>query len=170
MMLRGMAAGVGISYENLSADYSQSNYSSSRLALLNDRDTYRALQSWVILNLHQPVYEAWLDMAVLSGRLNLPIYELTPRRYQSVRWQPRGWSWVDPQKEINATISAVGAGLTTLTDEIAKQGGDIEDLLKTRKRELDMASAYGLSLYTPPAQSAVVKEGEAPTEATNDSI
>ena len=168
MMLRGMAAGIGISYENLSADYSQSNYSSSRLALLNDRDTYRALQSWVILNLHQPVYEAWLDMAVLSGRLNLPIYEINPRRYQSVRWQPRGWSWVDPQKEINATISAVGAGLTTLTDEIAKQGGDIEDLLKTRKRELDMAASYGLSLYTPPQQSAVVNEGEAPTEATND--
>jgi len=168
MMLRGMAAGVGISYENLSADYSQSNYSSSRLALLNDRDTYRALQSWVMLNLHQPVYEAWLDMAVLSGRLNLPIYELNPRRYQTVRWQPRGWSWVDPQKEINATISAVGAGLTTLTDEIAKQGGDIEDLLKTRKRELDMAASYGLSLYTPPAQSAVVNEGEEPMGATND--
>ena len=168
MMLRGMAAGVGISYENLSADYSQSNYSSSRLALLNDRDTYRALQSWVMLNLHQPVYEAWLDMAVLSGRLNLPIYELNKRRYQAVRWQPRGWSWVDPQKEINATISAVGAGLTTLTDEIAKQGGDIEDLLKTRKRELDMAANYGLSLYTPPQQSAVVNEGEQPTEAAND--
>ena len=168
MMLRGMAAGVGISYENLSADYSQSNYSSSRLALLNDRDTYRALQSWIMLNLHQPVYEAWLDMAVLSGRLNLPIYELNKRRYQAVRWQPRGWSWVDPQKEINATISAVGAGLTTLTDEIAKQGGDIEDLLKTRKRELDMAASYGLSLYTPPAQSAVVNEGDEPMGATND--
>jgi lambda family phage portal protein len=168
MMLRGMAAGIGISYENLSADYSQSNYSSSRLALLNDRDTYRALQTWLISNLHQPVYEAWLDMAVLSGRLNLSIYELEPRRYQAVRWQPRGWSWVDPQKEINATILGVGAGLTTLTDEIAKQGGDIEDLLKTRKRELDMATAYGLSLYTPPQQSAVVNQGEEPQQPVNE--
>lgn len=162
MMLRGMAAGIGISYENLSADYSQSNYSSSRLALLNDRDTYRALQTWVMASLHQPVYEAWLEMAVLSGRIDLANYEIDPRRYEAVRWQPRGWSWVDPQKEINATISAIGAGLTTLTDEIAKQGGDIEDLLKTRKRELDMATAYGLSLYTPPQQSAVINEGDEP--------
>jgi lambda family phage portal protein len=168
MMLRGMAAGVGISYENLSADYSQSNYSSSRLALLNDRDTYRALQTWIILNLHQPIYEAWLDMAVLSGKLRLPIYELEPHRYRSVRWQPRGWSWVDPQKEINATISAVGAGLTTLTDEIAKQGGDIEDLLKSRKRELDMAASYGLSLYTPLTQSSVLDESEVPDKVSND--
>lgn len=35
-MLREMAAGVGVSYESLSRDYSQSNYSSSRLALLDE--------------------------------------------------------------------------------------------------------------------------------------
>lgn len=47
-MLREVAAGVGVSYETLSRDYSQSNYSSSRLALLDDRDQWRVLQSWLI--------------------------------------------------------------------------------------------------------------------------
>ena len=36
-MLRSMAAGIGVSYESLSRDYSTSNYSSSRLALIEDR-------------------------------------------------------------------------------------------------------------------------------------
>jgi lambda family phage portal protein len=91
-MLRGVAAGVGVSYETLSKDYSQSNYSSSRLALLDDRDTWRQLQSWMIEVFHQRVFEAWLEMAVLSGALNLPGFETTPERYQDVRWIAHGWS------------------------------------------------------------------------------
>jgi lambda family phage portal protein len=45
-MLREVSAGCGPSYESLSRDYSQSNYSSSRLALLDDRDLWRTLQQW----------------------------------------------------------------------------------------------------------------------------
>ncbi|MGA0920517.1 MAG: phage portal protein, partial [Gemmatimonadaceae bacterium] len=37
-----MASGIGVSYESISRDYSQSNYSSSRLALLEDHDLYKA--------------------------------------------------------------------------------------------------------------------------------
>ena len=56
-MLRGVAAGVGASYETLSRDYSQSNYSSSRLALIDDRDNWRSIQAWFIRNFHQIVFE-----------------------------------------------------------------------------------------------------------------
>lgn len=97
-------------------------------------------------------------MAVLSGRLPLRGYELDPMRFRKVKWQPRGWSWVDPQKEINATIMSIGAGLTTLTDEIAKQGGDIETVLKTRKQELDLAESYGLTLFTPQTMPQVTDQ------------
>ena len=71
-MLREVAAGVGVSYETLSRDYSQSNYSSSRLALLDDRDQWRVLQTWLIEKFLKPIFCDWLDHAVLSGRLNLP--------------------------------------------------------------------------------------------------
>ena len=46
-MLREIAAGTGVSYESLSRDYSQSNYSSSRLALIDDRDLWRVFQTLV---------------------------------------------------------------------------------------------------------------------------
>jgi lambda family phage portal protein len=80
-MLRGMCAGVGMSYASLSGDYSQSNYSSSRLALLDDRDNWRVLQDWLVHDLCQPVFEAWLEMAVLSGELNLPATGTSPSLY-----------------------------------------------------------------------------------------
>ena len=144
-MLRGMSAGLGMSYHNLSQDYSQTNYSSSRLALLEERDNWRVLQEWMIENFHQRVFEIWLELAVLSGQLQLPLYETDPDRYRQVRWMPRGWSWVDPQKEITALREAEMAGYMTKAEIIAESGGDIEEVFTQRRRELDMAEQ--LQLY-----------------------
>lgn len=150
--LRAVAAGVGVSYETLSKDYSQSNYSSSRLALLDDRDQWRSLQSWFIQNFHQRVFEEWLDMAVLSGVLDLPGYEINPEMYRAVRWMPRGWSWVDPAKEVAAYKAAVRAGFMTQAEVVAQTGCDIEEMMMQRKREVEMAEALGLAFDTDTAQ------------------
>lgn len=151
-MLRSVAAGLGISYESLSRDYSQSNYSSSRLALLDDRDGWRILQQWFIEEFMQPVFERWMDMAVLAGVLPLQGYESDPESYQAAEWQPRGWSWIDPAKEQQASKSAVRSGHSTLTDDLAEQGKSIEAVFKRRRRELDLAEKYSLVLDTDPAQ------------------
>lgn len=149
-MLRGVGSGIGVSYESLSKDYSQSNYSSSRLALLDDRDNWRVLQKWIIENFHQRVLEKWLDMAVLSGELSLKGYETNPEIYTSVRWMPRGWSWIDPAKEVLAYKEAVRSGFKTVSDVVAESGGDIEELMQTRKRELEMSDDMGIVLDTDP--------------------
>lgn len=150
VMLRAMAAGVGCSYETVSRDYSQSNYSSSRLSLLEDRENWKALQQFMIENFHRPVFEAWLEMAVLSGALNLPFYETDPERYRAVRWMPRGWAWVDPAKEVEAYKMAVRCGFKTQADVVAEQGGDLEELLLARKAEVDRAEELDLYFDSDP--------------------
>lgn len=151
-MLRSFAAGVGVSYESVSRDYSQSNYSSSRLALLDDRDQWRVMQQWLITSLHQEVFEAWTEMAVLSGTLDLPAYESLPELYHSVRWMPRGWDWVDPAKEVAAAKAAIRAGFTTVADVASGKGGDYEDIFRQLRRERDLAKEYDLVLDSDPAQ------------------
>lgn len=153
-MLRSMAAGIGVSYATLSRDYSDTNYSSSRLALLDDRDNWRVLQSWLIENFHKPIFEQWLDYADLSGELNLPNYNLNPDTYRAVRWIPRGWQWVDPVKEIAAYKEAVRCGFTTQADVIAAGGGDIEDVFQQRQRELELANQMDLVFDTDPSSVA----------------
>jgi lambda family phage portal protein len=71
-MLRAVAAGIGCSYTQVSSDFSQSNYSSSRLELLETRTHYKVLQQFVIEALCEEVYEKWLEMAVMASALNLP--------------------------------------------------------------------------------------------------
>ena len=153
-MLRSVAAGIGVSYESLSRDYSQSNYSSSRLALLDDRSLYRILQGWFIRTLRADVYREWLDAAVLSGAVTTPDYYSNKRKYFPVRFKPRGWSWVDPTKEVAAYKMAVRSGFTTVADVIADTAGglDAEDVFKARRQELDVMADLELVFDTDPAQ------------------
>ena len=156
-MLRSMASGLGCSFEAISSDYSQSNYSSSRLAMLQDRDHWRTLQKMLKEVFYQPIYEYWLEMAVLSGTLTLPTYSTTPEVYEKVRWVCRGYSYVDPQKEVAAMKDAVRCGFKTLTDVVSESGGDIEELLIARQTEL--AKLDEMNIITDSDPSATNKSG-----------
>jgi len=171
-MLRAMAAGIGCSYETVSRDFSQTNYSSSRLSLLEARDHWRILQNWLVENLHQRVFDVWLDMAVLSGALPLANYEMGADRYKAVRWMPRGWAWVDPGKEVEAYKEAVRCGFKTLAEVVAEQGGDLEELMQGRRQELDVAADLDLKFDTDPgsdpAPAAPTSAAAAPADDNDD--
>ncbi|HMU54846.1 MAG TPA: phage portal protein [Nitrospira sp.] len=163
MMLREVAAGVGCSYESLSRDYSQSNYSSSRLALLDDRDLWRVLQLWFIRSFRQRLHKIWLQQAVLAGAIqsiNVQEYAANPRKFEAACFKPRGWSWVDPTKEVNAYKEAVRCGFTTNSAVIAATGDgrDLEDVLDEREAELEQMAEAGLQFDTDPNVPSAAKE------------
>jgi lambda family phage portal protein len=152
-MLRETAAGTDVSYESISRDYSQSNYSGGRHGMLDDRDTWRTLQQWWLRAFRMPLHQLWLQQAALAGAVQgLPaaMYAADMQRYEAVKFKPRGWQWVDPTKEVAAYKEAIKAGLTTTTDVIAQTGGgvDVEDVVTTRKRELEMFAEAGIELDT----------------------
>ena len=155
LMLREIAAGTGVSYESLSRDYSQSNYSSSRLALLDDRDLWRVFQLWFIRNFRNQIHREWLQQAILARALetiSIDEYAINIKKFNAVRFKPRGWTWIDPEKEVNAYKEGIKSGLTTMTKVISSTGDgmDIEDLLDERRHELDMAKEKGLIFDTDP--------------------
>lgn len=153
-MLRSFAAGVGVSYESVSRDYSQSNYSSSRLALLEDRDLWRVLQGWWIRNFRKEVHRDWLEASVLAGVLPFADYYTQPKKYQPVRFKPRGWSWIDPVKEVGAYKAAVRAGFMTVSAVISQtsEHSDAEDVFNERRLELDLMAERELVFDTDPSQ------------------
>jgi lambda family phage portal protein len=161
-MLRAVAAGVGVSFESISKNFSESNYSSSRLSLLEERDTYRVLQRFFVENFHQQVFDAWLEMAVLSGELNLPGYETNPDRYRASRWIARSWEWVDPKKEVSAYKEAVRCGFKTLGQVISEQGGDLDDVLTARQSELAMLDEMNIILDTDPSEVTIGGNAQPP--------
>lgn len=172
LMLREIAAGTGVSYESLSRDYSQSNYSSSRLALLDDRDLWRVTQLWFIRNFRMLVHREWLQQAILSRAIesiSIEQFAQYPKKFMAVRFKPRGWTWIDPEKEVKAYKEAIKGGLTTTTEVIALTGGgkDIEDVLDDRYHELDLMKQKGLVFDTDAAYYGASKTPPA-TETKSD--
>jgi len=160
-----------VNYAALSGDYSQSNYSSSRLAQIEDRDCWKVLQQYLIDELLTPIFERWLEAAVLSGALNLPGYDLAPDRFSACRWMARGWSYIDPLKDVEADKAAIRCGLKTQAQVVAEQGGDLEELLMARKAEVDRAQKLELQFDTNPAddmEGGYVEPTDPATEATED--
>jgi len=152
-MLREVAAGTGVSYGALSRDRSQANYSSERIDLLDDRDLWRVLQQWWIRAFRERLHKFWMQQAVLSrvvSAITVEQYALNPEALTAVRWKARGWSWVDPTKEVDAFKEAVRAGFITVSQVIAQTGGgvDLEDYITERKAELEALEAAGINVDT----------------------
>jgi lambda family phage portal protein len=144
---RRFAAGFGCSYETISRDFSQTNYSSSRLSLLEDREHWKLIQRLMIETLHQRVFSEWLGAAVLAGELNLGDYELRPERYEgAIHWQARGWSWVDPLKEAKAYALMEDRGYMTKAQICGLLGSDMEENMKELAFEQQLAMDLGVTL------------------------
>jgi capsid protein len=95
---------------------------------------------------------------------------LNASKFEAVLFKPRGWSWIDPTKEVEAYKEAIKAGLTTLTDVIAQtaDGRDIEDVIATRKREIEMLEANGIAVDTDVAADREAEAANPGATKTND--
>lgn len=143
-MLRGLASGVGVSYHSLTGDLTDVNFSSIRQGELDERDFWRFLQGFVTGGLCARVFEAFLRSALLNRSVELPMSKLA--RFNAPVWHPRTWAWVDPVKDITATLMEVRSGLKTYTDALAEQGRDFEETLEQIAEERKMAAAKGIDL------------------------
>lgn len=133
---RQAGSGAGLSYEAVSRDMSQVNYSSARQGMLQDRKTYSVWQQYIVDHFLEPVFEEWLYWAVTTGLLTLPGYFKNPERYTVVKWLPAGWDWIDPLKEANANRVALDSGQTTLQKICAGRGEDYHDIILQRSKEI----------------------------------
>ena len=142
-ILRGIASGLGVSYVSLANNLEGVSYSSIRQGTIEDRDHFKMMQQFMIDAFIDPVYRAWLEMVITVGRVNLPMtkYDLFA---DNVIYRPRGFAWVDPQKEIQASVTALQNGIVTLQDVHAQYGKDTEDVFEQINREAELADRYGV--------------------------
>jgi len=150
-MLRKIASGFSVFYNVLANDAEGVSYSTMRSFALVERDDWRSIQQDFIDMWRRPLYSTWLGMALLTGALKLASRE--PGRYMGVRHRPRGWQWIDPEKEAKAAVISIQNGLGTRTGFLAEKGEDLEDVFAELAREQALAREYGISV-----------SGETPTD------
>jgi lambda family phage portal protein len=146
---RGLAAGLNVAHHNLSGNMAGVNYSSARIAELSERRHWRALQRWLIDTVVQPIFEDWLEMALLTQSIRLPSGVALPAERASkfataAKWQPPGWAWVDPEGDIKASAMAATYDMRSLRQITDEQGVDLEDVLADKVALRDKYVAAGL--------------------------
>jgi lambda family phage portal protein len=164
-MLRFVASAMGVSYNALASDLEGVNYSSMRSGLLIERDQWKMCQSLMKEQMLQPIFESWISMALLSGALVLDTRD--PARFLEGKWEPRGWMWVDPLKDVQSSILAIGAGLDSRDRIIAEQGADVEEIFESLSEEKKLAEKYDLNLQID-AKAPVVGKGPKDIEDPKD--
>ena len=149
-ILQRVATGWRVAYHSLANDLDGVSFSSIRSGTLEERDRWTADQEWFITAFMEPVYQAWLQMALLSGALTLPSGKPLPTskldKFAKHEWQARRWEWVDPKSDMQAKILSVRAGLMAPQDLSAAMGYDFEDTLKAIKQANELAARYGVTL------------------------
>ncbi len=146
-ILKAISAALGLPYELVAKDFSKTNYSSARAALLEARRYFKVRQEWLSQKLCQPVWEMLLEEAYLKGEIDAgDFYEKgRPKSaWVRARWIAPGWSWVDPLKEVKASIEAIKGNISSVADETAGQGKDWEEIYEQRQREEQKRKDLGL--------------------------
>jgi lambda family phage portal protein len=141
---RHIAAGLNIPYELLSKDFSNTNYSSARAALLEAWRFFMGRRRWLADYWLRPIYELWLEEAVNSGVIEAPDFYANRYAYCRCRFLFGGKGWVDPVKEAQAALLRVAGSVSTLEQECAEQGLDYEEVLDQRALERRMMLDRGL--------------------------
>jgi lambda family phage portal protein len=148
------AAGLGVAYETLTADLSRANFSSLRAGKGEERDEWRMLQRAIFEGLHDQVFARWLPLALLSGRIRLPVDKLD--KFQAATWRPRGWPSVNPKDDATANANDLASGNKSLTEIVAERGRALEDVLDERAAEVAAFKARGLPV---PAWAGLMDDG-----------
>ena len=144
-----IAAGLGVPYDQLTGDLSHVNYSSIRAGLVEFRRRADALQNaLLIFQFCRPIRRRLITTAILSGELSAPGFSADPEPWLSTSWIVPKTDWVDPAKDVDAEIAAIGAGLMSRRQAVAARGYDLEALDQEIAADHADAKALGLDFST----------------------
>jgi capsid protein len=117
-----VTAAMNIPYEVALSMYN-SNYSASRAAIKEWEHSMKFKRQVFAEQYYQPFYNLWLEMAILSGKINAPGYIkaindkniMAIGAYSSAKWMGANVPHIDPVKEVVAARLRLGDDLTPLS-------------------------------------------------------
>ena len=148
-VLKSVASALGISYTSLSNDLEATSYSSIRQGALEERDYYRDIQQFMIDHFVRPVFEGWLESAMEINSFGIPLRQYD-RFSDSAEFRGKGWSWIDPLKEMNASVVGLKSGILSIQDVASQYGKDAEELMAQIQRDKNLADQFGIKYALEP--------------------
>lgn len=159
--LRTVASGLGVTYEQLTGDYSKVNFSSGRMGNLEMR---RQVESWrwdmLIPQFCEPAFKHFLEWATI-------VYGVSPEGVE-VGWVTPAWTMIDPEKELRASILAIRNGLTTTPNVIREQGYNPSQIVEEQREWNKIIDANELILDSDPRKQSSAGQAQSIQSGDNN--
>lgn len=133
--MRLLGLPIGFPLELMLLDWSQTNYSSARAAMLQ---AYRMLTRWqklLMRGFHSPLYtwkvRQWIEAGEVRESSDVFRHE----------WFPPPFPWIDPLKDAEADALLIDRGHATYAEVLKGQNRDREEMIETRAQEIAEAIA-----------------------------
>lgn len=150
-----IAVALGVPYFLLMGNWKAVNFSSSRGGLGEFRERCQSYQTFVTNTLCRRVFHAWLRAALLKGKIKLSRKDFI--EIQNPMWQPRGFEYIDPSKDVATDVLKLQYRLATPSEIAAERGKDYVDQLDRWESDKKLAADKGTdidAIFAPPKQSA----------------
>lgn len=136
--LRKIAVGLGITYEDLTGDYSQVNYSSARMGRVAHQADVRHWQNDMIVpQLCGGVWSWVMQAAVIAGLLS---------KAPGADWTVPPMALIEPDKEGLAYQRLVRVGAMTPSQMVREQGGDPDAHWAEYAKDMETLDALKIKL------------------------
>lgn len=128
LLARRIGAAVGVSWQTVLRDWSESTYSSARTQILADSPTMQILRHDLKEGILDWLWSSVMEDAALRGDERLA--GLDAATLKLVKWIANGRPWIDPLKEAQATELKLKLRITTRRDVCGELGTDWEEQLE----------------------------------------
>jgi lambda family phage portal protein len=158
-----MGPSVGVPYELLVQLY-QASFSASQAANNVARSNFKVKRVGLVNDFCQPVYEAFMDEAVIRGWINAPGYfddVITKSAYNRAKWNGPGMPHIDLGKSAENYERLTALGYATASEATSElTGGNYYENIQERGREIAAAKAAGLPMAAAEAMTSTAKSVE----------
>lgn len=144
---RRIAAALNYPYEMLVKDWRGVSFAGGRLILNGLKLAVKSEQKIIVEQFLAPIWNRVVEECVLFLKVSVEArnYADRPWIYQEHRWSPPAWSYaITPLEEVKAKSDAVEANQMTLEDVCGEGERDLEEVLKQRKKEVELMREYGI--------------------------
>lgn len=157
--VRDISAGMPTAdYNTLANDLENINFSAGRLGRLDTNEMSKLIQRFDIDCAERPIFENWLEMALITGAIPLPFTKTKFSKFNKPVFQGRRWQQVDETKAVNAAALRVANLFSSDQRECAELGSDLEEILFEQAESNMLKEQLGLPTLKTVEQPPKVQE------------
>lgn len=132
-----IAAGAGWTYEMMTGDVSEVNFSSARIRRIDyQRDAEQEQWLHVMPCLITPIMRAVANAMELGGIVRKASYD--------VRYSTPKWSYVNPKDDVASDVAEIAGGLSSFSEKLRQRGYDPQEVTDELAQDVERLRKTGL--------------------------